>query len=68
MPAAEFQQGSQVRQGLFGRVGDMPHEWHFGVPASRLEQNLIVGAVVDVEHQQGAFDPPRSAQTGILRT
>jgi hypothetical protein len=31
----------------------MPHEWHLGVLASRLEENLVVGAVIDMQHQQG---------------
>jgi hypothetical protein len=49
----QFDQSIQVRNPLLCGIGDVPIERDFSVFARGLEKNLVVSAVVDMQHKQG---------------
>src|SRR5712664_3039663 len=52
MAFVQFHQGIEIRDRLLGRICDMPIERDFSVFAGSLKENLVVGAVVNMQDEK----------------
>jgi hypothetical protein len=55
MAFIQFDQGIQIREGFLGGIGDVPDERNFGMFARRLKEDLVISAIIDVQHEEGGF-------------